>query len=101
MSRKSKKLLKQTGITPDGKSVYAGTYRLCETVGVPLDTLFGCLQEKNSIPDWIDFYQTARQAGMGHERILSKLEEAICDSYGKEFSDHVIFTLDNVFNPKE
>ena len=101
MSRKKKNYLKQTGLTTDGKSVYSGTYRMCETVGLPLDVLFSCLKEKNALPDWIDFYQTAQQAGMEHDRIISKLEEAISDSFGKDFSDRVIFTLDKIFNFKE
>jgi hypothetical protein len=34
---------------------------------------------------------------MEHERIISKLEEAISDSFGKEFSDRVILTLNKIF----
>lgn len=101
MSRKKKLYLKKSGETTDGKSIYSGCYRLCETHGVPLDTLFTCLMEKNALPDWIDFYQSALVAGMEHDRILSKLEEAVSDSYGKELADHVIFTLGKIFTPKE
>ena len=100
MSRKPKTYLKQTGQTPEGKPVYTGVYRFYETHGLPLDVILGLFNEKDWLPDWIDFYQSARKAGMEHDRILSKLEEAISDSFGKEFSDHVIFTLGNIFIPR-
>jgi len=101
MSRKNKSLLKQVAVTTDGKIVLSGLYKFYETVGLPLDVLLHCFQEKNVLPDWVDFYTSALAAGMGHERILSKLEEAVSDSFGKEFSDKVIFTLGKIFKPKE
>lgn len=101
MSRKLKTYLKQTGQTPEDKPVYSGVYRFFETNGLPLDVLLGLFKEKDWLPDWVDFYLTARKAGMDHDRILSKLEEAISDSFGKDLSDHVIFTLGNLFKPKE
>lgn len=101
MSRKKKTYLRQVGQTSDGKKVFTGVYKFYETMGLPLDVMLGCFQTKGWMPDWIDFYKSARKAGMEHDRILSKLEEAISDSFGKEFSDHVIFTLGDIFNPKE
>lgn len=101
MSRKPKTQLKQTGITPEGKPIYSGLYRFYETHGFPLDAILTCFKNQGYLPDWIDFYLTAREAGMSRERVFSKLEEAISDSFGKEFSDHVIFTLGEIFNPKE
>ena len=99
MSRKKKHYLKQVAVTTDGKQVFAGLYKFYETVGLPLDVLLHCFQEKNTLPDWVDFYTSALAAGMEHDRILSKLEEAISDSFGKEFSDHVILTLGKIFKP--
>jgi alanyl-tRNA synthetase len=99
MNRKNKHLLKQVAVTTDGKKVLSGLYKFYETVGLPLDVLLHCFQEKNALPDWVDFYTSALAAGMEHERILSKLEEAVSDSFGKEFSDHVISTLGKIFKP--
>ncbi len=46
---------------------------------------------------WVDFYKEARYAGMEHDRILSKLEEAICDVWGKDFYEVVESRLNDVF----
>ena len=91
-----KNYLNQVGVTTDGKAVVAGVYEFYETHGLPLDVLFDSLDQKNQIPCWISFYKSASLAGMKHERILSKLEEAISDVYGKEFTDAVIKKLDGL-----
>ena len=101
MSRKKKFYLKQTGQTSDGKRIFSGLYKFYETIGLPLDVLLSCFQEKNTLPDWVDFYTSALAAGMEHDRIISKLEEAVSDSFGKEFADQVIFTLGKIYKPKE
>lgn len=93
MNRKNKSLLKQVAITIDGKIVLAGLYKFYETVGLPLDVILHCFQQKNVIPDWVDFYTSALAAGMEHDRIISKLEEAVSDAYGKQWADEVISRL--------
>lgn len=84
--------------TAEGILVVDGVFQFYETHGLPLDMLFTCLREKNLMPCWISFYKAARKAGMKHTRILSKLEEAICDAYDKNFSDTVISKLELIFN---
>lgn len=101
MPKKKKSPLKQTGITPEGAPVYAGAYKFYETYGLPLDALFIAFQDKGWVPDWTDFYLGALAAGMQHDRIISKLEEAISDSFGKEWSDAVILRLNKTFQPQE
>jgi alanyl-tRNA synthetase len=86
-------VLTRVGQTAEGKTVYARVYKFFETHGMPLDTLLGILREKNVIPCWVSFHREARAAGMKHERILSKLDEALSDVYGPEFRDHVIEML--------
>lgn len=97
MSDKQNSLLYQSMVSTDGKPVYAGTYKFFETNGLPLDILFSCFKEKGWIPDWIDFYLSAMSAGMEHKRIISKLEEAISDSFGKEWTNQVISRLNQIF----
>ena len=97
MAKHKKAILYQTGQTPDGKIVLSGLYKFFETHGLPLDVLFDCCIDRNAVPDWIDLYKSARLAGMEHERILSKLEEAISDSYGKEWSNIVISRLNKLY----
>ena|ERR1035437_2230569 len=98
MKKKRKSKIIQTGVTPDGKLVMAGCFSFYETHGVPLNIFLMCCVENDWIPDWIDFYTAAISAGMAHGRILSKLEEAVSDSFGKEFCDVVIFKLNEIFN---
>jgi hypothetical protein len=98
---KAKSLLFQTGITSDDKKVMGGLYSCYETHGLPLDMLLSCCISNNWMPDWIDFYLAALAAGMKHCRILSKLEEAVSDSFGKEFCDVVISKLDIMFSERK
>lgn len=78
----------------------SGVYRFYETHGMPLDEIFDLFRAKNIMIDWIDFYKDARKAGMQHSRIIAKLEEALYDSFGKEFGAVVISRLNEIFEPK-
>jgi len=88
------------GKTPEDKSVVDGIWKSYETHGLPLDSIFDVCIHKGWIPDWHALYIQMIASGMGHERILSKLEEAINDSFGKEFGDVVISRLDQFFKAK-
>lgn len=99
MPKKKNLPLKQIGTTPEGKKVYKGVYKFYETYGLPLDVIFTTFQRKGWVPDWIDFYIGAIAAGMEHDRIISKLEADISDSYGKEWCDAVILRLNKTFTP--
>lgn len=90
-------LLIQVGVTSDGKQVYAGVFSFYETHGIPLDIIFNCAIDQNWIPCWISLYKEAFSSGMKHERIISKLNEAILDSYGIEYRDLVINNLNRIF----
>lgn len=89
------------GETADGKGVVDGIWKMFETHGLPMDIIFSLCIEKNWVPDWILLYKQMKKSGMEHDRILSKLEEAINDSFGKEFSSVVISRLNKIFNPQE
>lgn len=92
-----KTIIFQSGVTSDNKKVISGIYKMFESHGIPLDVIFSLLKERNIIPDWINLYRDCRRSGMGHDRIISKLEEAINDSYGKEFGIQVIYNLNLIF----
>lgn len=91
-----KSILVQGGTSGD-IIIFKGVYKLHETHGLPLDAIFICFMESGYLPDWIDLYQNALSAGMKHSRIISKLQDAISDSYGKEMSETVICKLDKLF----
>ncbi len=82
-----------TGKTVEGQLVLAGVYKFYETHGLPLDVIFDLLQARNSIPDWSAFHSEALKAGMKHDRIISKLAEAISDSFGAAYRDEVVRRL--------
>ncbi len=86
-------MFKIVGQTTDGKLVVSKVYLFFETHGIPLDVLFGLLLERGFLPSWEHFYREALSAGMKHERILAKLEEALADSYGPAFKDEVLQRL--------
>ncbi len=88
----------QTGLSLDNKLIIGNVFRFHETHGIPLDILFNCLIDRNSIPDWISFYNEAVAAGMQHIRIISKLSEAIDDSFGTEYRTKIISKLNMIFN---
>jgi hypothetical protein len=91
----------QIGITQDDKLVVDGVWKMYETHGLSLDTIFTCLKEKNAMPCWISLYRQMRLSGMKHERIIAKLEADVSDSFGATFSESVIERLNNIFNQKE
>lgn len=92
--REGQVTLLSAGTTTDGKRVVSGVYRFFETHGLPLDVVLTLLREDNAVPCWLSFHREARTAGMRHERILAKLDEAVCDAYGGAFRDHVVHELE-------
>lgn len=84
------------GHTTDGKQVASGVYRFNETHGIPLDVVLSALGDKGMVPCWMALYREMATAGMAHDRILSKLDAAISDSYGASFRDHVIPMLERL-----
>lgn len=87
------------GETTDGKEVVDGIWKTFETHGLPLDIILTLCIRKNWVPDWITLYKQMKNSGMEHGRILSKLEEAVSDSFGKEFCDVVLSRLEQIFKP--
>lgn len=89
------------GTTTDGKTVCKGIYKFYETNGIPLDILFDLLDKNGVMVSWRDFYVEAISAGMEHNRIISKLEEPICDVWGKKFFDLVKEGLEQFIKPQD
>lgn len=65
-----------------------------ETFGISLDELLDALYQKDVVVDWISFYKEARNAGMKHNGILSKLGAAISDVYGSQYCQVVLDRLE-------
>jgi len=94
---KDKALFTLTGMTEADEYVVDGAWKVYESHGLPLDMIFTTFQTKKWIPDWILLYKQMRASGMKHDRIFSKLEEAILDSYNKKYCDVVLSTLNKIF----
>lgn len=90
----------QVGVTPEGKPVMSGVFSFYESHGIPLEIIFMSFIDKGLVPSWIDLYRDMRSSGMKHDRIIIKLQDAISDSFGPEWSEHVILQLNKVFSEK-
>lgn len=86
-------MFEQVGVTVDGKPVVSGIFKMFETHGIPLDVLIGIVSDRGFVPCWRSFYKDARAAGMKHDRILSKLSEALSDAHGAVYRDEVLKRL--------
>ena len=91
-------MIKIVGKTEDNKVVVAGLFKLYDTSGLPLPIIFDLCQEKNWIPSFLDFYLEATKAGWKEKTILLRLEEALIDIYGIEFSENVLKRLKKLIN---
>lgn len=98
MRKKNKNYLIQVGITSDNKPVISGIYKTYETCGISFDVILSLCLSKGWMLDWILLYKECLDGGIEHTRILSKLEESISDTFGKELSDVVISRLETIFN---
>jgi alanyl-tRNA synthetase len=81
------------GKTTDGKLVVDGIWKCFETFGLPFDVLFEVCLRKGWVPDWTVLRDQMVRSGMDKERVLSKLNEAISDTFGKAFCDEVVRRL--------
>lgn len=88
-----KQLIRAVGRTQDGRVVVEGVFRFCETEGVPLTDTLSILKAQNAMPSWLAYFREALEAKMTGPRILSKLDEALTDTYGAEFRDVVLKRL--------
>ena len=89
------------GYTTNNEVVVGGLWKTYETYGLPLDVIFDVCIRRNWIPSWIDLYKDMIDSKMEHGRIISKLEEAINDSFGKDYCGAVISRLEKIFKPQE
>lgn len=70
------KFCKVVGETPEGRHVVSGVYRLCETVGFPLDILIEELWARGIVPSWEHYWEEASAAGMKPRTIGARIKEA-------------------------
>ena len=72
----------------------SGVFKFYDTTGVPLTVVFDYLKDKNIKPCWVSFIEEAKKSGWQNKTILSRLEESIIDTYGKEYWEKIRSKLD-------
>jgi len=82
-------------MTGDNKIVVSGysVFKFMETKGLPLDFMLSHLDKDEYVVDWLEFILTAEQHNWKLKGTLIKIENAMTDVYGSEYSDTVIETL--------
>lgn len=86
----------QSGITPESRPVMAGVGTLCFTKGVPLEIILTVFQDKGFVVDWVDYIMTALNDGHNPRTIRARIESAVSDVYGKDYTKEVMARVDRV-----
>lgn len=86
------------GKTECGKPVVSGLGKLYFESGLPLSLVFDKCESMNMKPSWLHLYKELSDNGMKHSRIIHLLHEQLFETYGKEFRDKVIETLEKIMN---
>lgn len=86
-------LITVVGKTQDGKLVVDGIWKSFETHGLPFDVLFEVCLRKGWLPDWTILRDQMVKSGIDKGRVLVKLNEAISDTFGKDFCEEVLRRL--------
>ena len=89
--------MKVSGITPEGKHVCSGLFKMVGTHGVPLELVLGWLQENNKVMDWVDYCTGALNDGHNPGTIRARITTAVGDVYGPVHSREVGKRLDTLF----
>lgn len=97
MSRK--RLLTQVGLLENGTPVMAGVFRLLDTHGLPLSIVLESMLRLEAQPCWGSFVEEATKAGWKRQTTMLRLEEAICDTYGRAYWLVVEERLNRALNP--
>lgn len=72
------------GRDPDGRVVVGNVYQFTETYGLPLGILLDTIIKKDLVVSWIHYYDDATAAGIKHDRIVSRVSEALLDALGHD-----------------
>ena len=67
------------GKTPEGRDVIDGAFcfRLVDTHGIPLPYLVELLWERNAVPEWRGFVNTALNSGWNWKTVMARVSEKI------------------------
>lgn len=81
--------MKQSGITTDGKPVFAGVFPLMGTHGVPLEIILHNFMDTNRVVDWPDYIKSALKDGHKPRTIKARILAAVGDVYGSAYKKEI------------
>lgn len=85
--------IRVVGKTTDDRLVVDGIWTCFETHGLPFDILFDICLQRGWVPDWSRLLRQMVDSGMAQDRAISKLREAISDTFGPCFCHEVLARL--------
>ena len=65
-----------------------------ETKGLPLDFILSSLDKEKYVVDWVDFIQTSLKHNWKIKGTFIKIENALIDVFGREYSNSIIERLE-------
>ena len=86
---------------PEGQKVLSGIFEFYDSKGIPLSDIFDHLKSKDLVPCWVSFVRSSKTSGWKKRTLISRLKEAIVDSYGlnfwNEIQEKLKIVIDNEF----
>jgi len=64
-----------------------------ETYGIPIEIILDRFEQEDLIIDWIDFYESSQKCGWLIKTVLNKIEVALIDIKGKDYTKAVLDRL--------
>lgn len=81
------------GKTDTGIDVIGGVFKMVDTYGIPLEIILIKFKEDGLLVDWCDFIDNALNSNWKISSALTKIEMAVSDIYGRDYSKEVILRL--------
>ena len=81
------------GYTEDNRQVIQGVFKYVETRGIPLEIIITVFDQQGLVIDWIDFYEQSQKCGWLIKTTINKIEAALLDTKGKEYTDIILDRL--------
>lgn len=96
-----RKILRPISKTPEDIIIVKGVFDFVGTYGVPIEITLDILKENNTMPDWIDYVDSAVKQGAKFSRVRLQLSNAVLDIYGGEFHKSWLERFDIVYIDSE
>src|SRR5579872_5039168 len=91
--KKDHKYITINGITFNKKPVIGNVFKVIDGVGIHINDLLYALKEKEAVIDWYEFIDDCFEHNWNPDRLLTRLEDALVDVYGREETDNIMFGI--------